>query len=706
MSKATLFCLWYGSGLSVHPEGILPVSTPKDEHGDGPHPSGPFPICGPLPLAYVDALKGYLGGSLARRLDRASGSPGQLDGRAAGRAGGGALRQAGGRWTGGSSLLSRWAGLRFGRRRSSGRAGISHVVEGLRKESARYLTERFPFLQEAVRGCVSGIGLYETSVENSLEGSLLAGAEEVRRHAFTLLEGRRLMAEELHRALAQQGVGFFGSVDALLDPLVHEGLIAREPGVGIVGSSTFGAVEWRCRRCLSPNVGFYPCARCGLDVCPQCDDCRSMGTSSGCAVLYERSMGSAAVAGVAADDALEEVGAASFEARPAVRVQLPFSLSPFQQRASDELVRAREDLLVWAACGSGKTEVTLEAIAGTIRRGGRVLFAVPRRDVAEQLGRRLQEAIVGVEAVTLTGGAPHTYRDARLVVSTVHQAVRFSRRFDLVIVDEVDAFPLNREVWLLAALERAKRPGGRLVMMTATPPERLTERMGRGELRCVTLPGRPHGHPLPVPEIFLEPKLTSDWMRREGKTGTSRTPAQRLPEWLGSLDRLIGESLKQDRRVLVFVPSVRLTGALAGLLLKLDCYVAYRPGPRAGKAGTAPAATFERRRRLAWVHAQDRERREKVAAMEAGELDLLISTSILERGVTLPYLDVIVFAADSEHVFDAAALVQMAGRVGRSPRDPSGRVVFFAGTTTPAMREAIETIGRFNEIARRGERCP
>ncbi len=45
-------------------------------------------------------------GSLARRLDRASGSPGQLDGRAAGRAGGGALRQAGGRWTGGSSLLS------------------------------------------------------------------------------------------------------------------------------------------------------------------------------------------------------------------------------------------------------------------------------------------------------------------------------------------------------------------------------------------------------------------------------------------------------------------------------------------------------------------------------------------------------------------------------------------------------------------------
>ena len=365
--------------------------------------------------------------------------------------------------------------------------------------------------------------------------------------------------------------------------------------------------------------------------------------------------------------------------------------------------------------------MTLETIAATVRRGGHVLFAVPRRDVADQLGRRLQSALAGVETVTLRGGTPHAYDDARVVVSTVHQTIRFCERFDLIIVDEVDAFPLNCEVWLLGALERAKRPGGRFVLMTATPPERLLQRIGKGGLHCLTLPGRPHGRPLPVPEIVLEPSLERDGTQRESHSGRS-------PRWLGSLDVLVQESLRRGRRVLLFVPSVRLTKTLAGLLLGAGPYRLYRPSgppgsprsvrrprrlppPGSSRSTGSPAVAGapesaepshgadSPRYTLAAVHAGDGERTQKVAALEAGRIDLLVSTSILERGVTLPLLDVVVFAADWERVFDATALVQMAGRVGRSSKDPSGHVVFFAQSTTPAMREAIATIRRFNEIA-------
>ena len=161
---------------------------------------------------------------------------------------------------------------------------------------------------------------------------------------------------------------------------------------------------------------------------------------------------------------------------------------------------------------------------------GVVLFAVPRRDVADQLGRRLQSALAGVETVTLRGGTPHAYDDARVVVSTVHQTIRFCERFDLIIVDEVDAFPLNCEVWLLGVVgSAAKRPGGRFVLMTATPPKRLLQRIGKGGLHCLTLPGRPHGRPLPVPEIVLEPSL-------EGE-GTQTRIAQRQAAQVAGLPR-------------------------------------------------------------------------------------------------------------------------------------------------------------------------
>jgi len=77
-------------------------------------------------------------------------------------------------------------------------------------------------------------------------------------------------------------------------------------------------------------------------------------------------------------------------------------------------------------------------------------------------------------------------------------------------------------------------------------------------------------------------------------------------------------------------------------------------------------------------------------------LKIIITTTILERGVTFPSVDVVIFDAGHE-VFDEAALVQIAGRAGRSEDDPRGEVIFFHDGKTEAMVQAINAIKQMNK---------
>lgn len=61
--------------------------------------------------------------------------------------------------------------------------------------------------------------------------------------------------------------------------------------------------------------------------------------------------------------------------------------------------------------------------------------------------------------------------------------------------------------------------------------------------------------------------------------------------------------------------------------------------------------------------------------MRDGDFQYLVTTTILERGVTFAGLNVLVLGADDE-LFNSASLVQIAGRVGRSTQCPDGDVVF------------------------------
>ena len=74
----------------------------------------------------------------------------------------------------------------------------------------------------------------------------------------------------------------------------------------------------------------------------------------------------------------------------------------------------------------------------------------------------------------------------------------------------------------------------------------------------------------------------------------------------------------------------------------------------------------------------------------------MISTTVLERGVTFPHTDVCVLDANSG-VFDEASLIQMAGRAGRDFQDPTGNVLFLCNEMSEVVKKCISSIRKANE---------
>ena len=74
----------------------------------------------------------------------------------------------------------------------------------------------------------------------------------------------------------------------------------------------------------------------------------------------------------------------------------------------------------------------------------------------------------------------------------------------------------------------------------------------------------------------------------------------------------------------------------------------------------------------------------------------LVTTAVLERGVTIKDLQVIVYRADHK-IYDSASLIQIAGRVGRKKDAPEGEVIFFAKKNTKHIQRAIKEIDAANK---------
>jgi competence protein ComFA len=98
-------------------------------------------------------------------------------------------------------------------------------------------------------------------------------------------------------------------------------------------------------------------------------------------------------------------------------------------------------------------------------------------------------------------------------------------------------------------------------------------------------------------------------------------------------------------------------------------------------------------------HSKADDRSQVIQDFKNGRLGIVVTTSVLERGVNFPGVDVAVLYADHA-LFSVSALVQMAGRVGRDAASPRGRVLFIGSRISSPMKQALAMIKSLNEEAR------
>lgn len=511
-----------------------------------------------------------------------------------------------------------------------------------------------------------------------------------------LCAGRFLFVEEITRAAEERNIRISQAPEGILQVLALQNRVRVLPSVEITRPG-----EWRCLRCgQQAAVKTAPCPVCGLDRCPYCEGCVNMGGARGCRPVY-------AVQGGAGDPGPGEAGnpasglihhgCAVREPVSEASVSIPapgdfslrFELTPPQEKAARQLEQfvltdPRPEVLIWACCGAGKTEVTFPAIRSVLNRGGRVLLAIPRRDVVLELAPRIREAFPLARVTAVYGGCAEKFAAADITIATTHQALRFNGHFDLVILDEADAYPYQGSAMLRLAVERAGKPGGKRVFMTATPDERLYADARNGHTGLITIPARFHGFPLP------EPKIQRDRTINQKDDGREINPV--------IIDWLLEKHHRDGGQVFIFVPTVKLCCETGAALQR--ALAPMSPGGKPQNLCNNPAGKLPV---LEYSYAADPERDKKREGFKRGDFPFFLSTTIMERGITVANAHVLVLFADYARVFDEGALIQMSGRAGRSAPFPAGEVAFIGENITPAMRGAVEKIRLLNrEAAARG----
>lgn len=329
--------------------------------------------------------------------------------------------------------------------------------------------------------------------------------------------------------------------------------------------------------------------------------------------------------------------------QPGIFLQLNYELSPAQKEISHKVVLALKegrDVLIHAVTGAGKTELVYAAMEDYLIRRKHVGFATPRKDVVADLLPRFEESFPLASVCAVYGG--HSERlNADILCLTTHQLYRYPQYFDLLVLDEIDAFPYRGDEVLHHFFENSVR--GRRILLSATATEKdIQEMKERGVV--LELFERYHHGRVPVPEVVLASPLL-------------------MPVRCLSLLRMLRE---KGKPVFVFVPSIeRGRKVFRFLSFFLD------------------GGSF--------VSSKEEERARDIARFKKGEYSFLVTTSILERGVTVKDLQVIVYDASSP-IYDKETLIQISGRVGRKKEAPSGKVYYLAEEETKAMRESIKEI--------------
>lgn len=287
--------------------------------------------------------------------------------------------------------------------------------------------------------------------------------------------------------------------------------------------------------------------------------------------------------------------------------------------------------------------MTLESISYYLSQGKKVGFAISRRQVVLEICQRLKKAFPSLSVIAVTQGYTDIV-DGDLIVCTTHQLYRYPYTFDLLIMDEVDAFPYANNDLLQEIAQQACI--GQFLYLSATPDAFSLEQIQAGKMEMITLFKRPHGHPLILPVVH------------KGSI------------WIQIFWIFYYCNKWKNKQVLLFMPTKR------------EVQLFYR--------------FFACFYSCAYIHSASQDKDEIMAKFHQKAFRILLCTTLLERGITVPSVQVIVYRADHP-VFTCASLIQIYGRVGRSFKDPEGEGVCLCQSVNPSIQDCLKQLRQMNQ---------
>lgn len=354
-----------------------------------------------------------------------------------------------------------------------------------------------------------------------------------------------------------------------------------------------------------------------------------------------------------------------------IRARIPFTLTASQDEVIRELVQdlttdTPANRLIQGDVGSGKTVVALYAMLLAVVSEAQAAMLAPTEILAEQHHASLSRMLDGssVTIGLITGSMPAQDRDAVLgqlaagtidIIVGTHALLTESVRFEklaVAVVDEQHRFGVHQRA-ALRGKSGAPNTMPHTLVMTATPIPRTLAMTIFGDLEVSTIKHRPAGR-TPVKAVHV------------------------LEEDAPRATQIVEERLSQDEQAFWVVPAIDRDPAGSSSLRSVQATVDHL------RMRALPNRSIEA------LHGRmNRVERDRVMRkFRRGEIDVLVSTTVIEVGVDVPNATVIVI--DHADRFGLAQLHQLRGRVGRG--DKPGTCVLVATPSTEDGHARIEAL--------------
>lgn len=338
--------------------------------------------------------------------------------------------------------------------------------------------------------------------------------------------------------------------------------------------------------------------------------------------------------------------------------------TPDQEAAIEDVVRDMEatmpmDRLICGDVGFGKTEVALRAAFKAVEDGKQVAFLVPTTLLAQQhynTARRrmaghpvsmeqLSRWRAGKEAARIRHGLEEGKID--MVIGThalLGEKVKF-KDLGLVIVDEEHRFGVAQKEKL-----RKLKEGVDAIAMSATPIPR-TLQLSLAKIRDISLINTP-------------------------------------PEGRQAIETYI---YKSSPEIIVEAVTRELSRGGAVFFIHNRIESIYRTADKIRKL--MPEASIE----VTHGKMSERELERSISRFMEGEVDILVTTAIVESGLDIPRANTIII--DNAHTFGLADLYQLRGRVGRSDKKAYAYMLIpAAGGLSEDARRRLQAISELKEL--------